>query len=94
MEGLGWARKFAVERVSAARVEKALATLGDQPYFLFPLQLTNDYQIREHSPFASMTEAVDYVLYSFARRATRRCATGCEGASSRCWMDELESLSG
>ena len=69
VEGLGWLRKFAIEKTHAARVDHTLAALGDHPYFLFPLQLTNDYQIREHSPFASMAEAVDYVLYSFGRRA-------------------------
>jgi capsular polysaccharide export protein len=68
-EGLGWARKLATRKTTRLQAERALQHIGDQPYFLFPLQLTNDYQIREHSPFASMAEAVDYVLHSFARRA-------------------------
>ena len=38
-------------------------------YFLFPLQLSGDYQIRSHSPFLSMTMALEYVLTSFARHA-------------------------
>jgi len=69
MEGLGWLRKFAGESRDLARAEQVLARLPETPYFLFPLQLSNDYQIREHSPFEDMAEAVDYVLYSFARCA-------------------------
>lgn len=69
IEGLGWLRKFACEQSELARSAQLLATFGDRPYFLFPLQLSNDYQIREHSPFQNMVEALDYVLYSFARRA-------------------------
>lgn len=42
---------------------------GAAPYFLLPLQLNNDAQIREHSPFANMPEALDKVLRSFARAA-------------------------
>lgn len=68
-EGVGWLRKFARERSDLARAERVLARLPEAPYFLFPLQLSNDYQIREHSPFEDMAEAVDYVLYSFARCA-------------------------
>jgi capsular polysaccharide export protein len=69
MEGFGWMYKFARERQDARRTGEGLHRLEGRPFFLFPLQLTNDYQIREHSPFQSMGEAADYVLYSFARRA-------------------------
>jgi len=68
-EGLGWTRKYLLRNVTARRCDQALARLADSPFFLFPMQLSNDFQIREHSPFQSMAEAVDYVLYSFARRA-------------------------
>lgn len=68
-EGLGWAYKLAVRKSVQRKAAQALARIGERPYFLFPLQLTNDYQIREHSPFSSMGEAVDYVLHSFARKA-------------------------
>ncbi|MCW2411762.1 MULTISPECIES: capsule biosynthesis protein [unclassified Sphingobium] len=69
LEGIGWLYKFAREKRDAARTEAAIAHLSGAPYFLFPLQLSNDFQIREHSPFHDMKEALDYVLYSFARRA-------------------------
>lgn len=70
-EGFGWLWKFARERRDLARAEQTLARLPETPYFIFPLQLSNDYQIREHSPFEDMAEAVDYVLYSFARCAPK-----------------------
>ncbi|MCW2338495.1 capsular polysaccharide export protein [Sphingobium sp. B2D3A] len=68
-EGIGWLHKFAREKQEAVRTEAAISSLSGTPYFLFPLQLSTDFQIREHSPFHDMREAMDYVLYSFARRA-------------------------
>jgi capsular polysaccharide export protein len=68
-EGIGWLRKLALRNRAHRQAKRQVAQIADRPYFLFPLQLTNDYQIREHSPFASMAEAVDYVLYSFAQCA-------------------------
>lgn len=69
VEGLGWIRKFALSRRRTAQAKATLATLAKKPYFLFPLQLTGDYQIREHSPFGTMMTAADYVLDSFAHCA-------------------------
>ncbi len=68
-EFVGWLRKAAVEKNELARADRVIEELGRAPYFLFPLQLSNDFQIREHSPFQDMAEAVQYVLASFARRA-------------------------
>ena len=43
-------------------------------YFLFPLQLTGDYQIRAHSPFGSMHYSRSITsLESFARHAPDGC---------------------
>lgn len=39
------------------------------PFFLLPLQLNHDAQIREHSPFANMPEVLRVALESFARAA-------------------------
>lgn len=69
VEGLGWIRKFALSRRRAAQAQQTLAALAGKPFFLFPLQLTGDYQIREHSPFGTMMTAADYVLDSFAQCA-------------------------
>lgn len=68
-EGFGWIRKLASRRAEQTRADRLLSEMGDTPYFIFPLQLSTDFQIRAHSPFQDMAEAIDYVLYSFARRA-------------------------
>ncbi len=68
VEGLGWLNKFARQKSEKRHTEQVIEALGEHPYFLFPLQLSNDYQIREHSPFEDMAEALHYVLASFARR--------------------------
>jgi capsular polysaccharide export protein len=52
-----------------ARTQAALERLAGTPYFLFPLQLDSDYQIRIHSPFGTMSAAIEQVLGSFARHA-------------------------
>lgn len=69
IEGLGWLLKFARQRFNAGRTAKAIARIGSTPYFLFPLQLSSDYQIREHSPFNSMRDAALHVIESFAFNA-------------------------
>jgi len=38
-------------------------------YFLYPLQLESDAQIRFHSPYAYQREAIEQVLQSFAKHA-------------------------
>ena len=68
-EGLGWLMKFARSGRRARHAEQALEAIRDKNFVLFPLQLTGDYQIRAHSPFESMPQAVDYVLDSFASHA-------------------------
>ncbi len=69
LEGLGWLLKFARQRLHSARTARTVEQIGTAPYFLFPLQLSSDYQIRTHSPFSSMREAALHVLESFARHA-------------------------
>ena len=46
-----------------------LNSLEGKSFFLFPLQLSGDYQIRSHSPFPDMRAAASYVMESFARHA-------------------------
>ena len=68
-EGIGWLLRFARSGRRLRQAQAVLDALAGRKYFLFPLQLTGDYQIRAHSPFASMAVALDYVLRSFARHA-------------------------
>ena len=69
VEGFGWTFKYFARSWSARRAEATLAAIAGERFFLFPLQLSSDYQIRIHSPFSSMMQAVDYVLASFAAHA-------------------------
>lgn len=68
-EGIGWLLRFSRAWRRARQADAVLEEIAGRPFFLFPLQLTGDYQIRAHSPFASMRMGVDYVLRSFARHA-------------------------
>lgn len=68
-ETAGWALKYVRQRLHAKRDAETLGLVSQAPYFLFPLQLNSDYQIRAHSPFSSMYDAVLYVMESFARFA-------------------------
>lgn len=69
LEGLGWAWKFATERRRSRKAEHVLKHIADQPFFVFPLQLSTDYQIRSHSLFPDMFSAATYVVQSFAENA-------------------------
>lgn len=71
VEGVGWARKLMRREERKVQGEALLARLEDERpgYFLFPLQLDSDAQIRLHSPFAGMMEAIKLVLQSFAEHA-------------------------
>ena len=55
-------------RAEAARAAKALIA-DRQPFFLFPLQLDSDAQIRVHSGFGRMQPALEQVIRSFASHA-------------------------
>jgi len=69
MEAIGWAWKFCTRGANARATRAVLRELRGKAYFLFPLQLSGDYQIRNHSPFPDMRAAALYVMESFARHA-------------------------
>lgn len=69
VEGMGWIAKYLTRARQSAKAQITLKMLEGRRYFLFPLQLSSDYQIRVHSPFSSMRQAADYVLASFAAHA-------------------------
>ena len=73
VEATGWALRFAMrgrERRSSRRVvEQVLAEREATPFFLLPLQLDSDYQIRVHSPFNDMRAALRFIIKSFAEGA-------------------------
>ena len=58
----------------AANMRRAEATMQrlwqtNARYFLFPLQLQNDYQLRANAPFVHQGDAIRKVVRSFARHA-------------------------
>ena len=73
-DAFGWLLKFARKAGRNAQAEQTLKSIEGCDFFLFPLQLTGDYQIRVHSPFRSMLVAMEYVLESFARHAPQNAS--------------------
>lgn len=72
VEYAGYVRRFAKLRLCSrgdAEVVRRLASAGE-PFYLLPLQLNSDAQIRDHSRFDSMFEVVEYVMESFARHVS------------------------
>ncbi len=71
VEGMGWARKLWRKQRREAAGAQLLARLeaSGAPYFLFPLQLDSDAQIRIHSPFVGIADALKTVIESFAAHA-------------------------
>lgn len=71
VEYLGYLRRFAllarIERQEIVRAAQISA--GAAGYYLLPLQLNGDAQIREHSGFRDMPEVLEVVMESFARNA-------------------------
>ncbi len=67
----GWLKRLArrpFERPYMRRVQQYV-TDPSRSFYLLPLQLETDFQIRRHSGFKSMTEVMELVLESFARKA-------------------------
>lgn len=69
LEAMGWGWKYLTRSSSRRLAQKALKRIEGKPFFLLPLQLSGDYQIRNHSPFPDMPAAVAYVMASFAAHA-------------------------
>lgn len=71
LEYAGYVKRFAWLRAIRKREHARVAELiaSGRPYFVFPLQLNTDAQIRDHSRFEHMGEVIDYVAESFARHA-------------------------
>jgi capsular polysaccharide export protein len=71
VEYLGYTRRFArlslIERREVRRAERIAH--GAAPYYLLPLQLNGDAQIREHSQFHDMRDVLEVVMQSFAGHA-------------------------
>lgn len=60
-----WAQQR--ERADHKKIEKLVS--GTRPFYLLPLQLDTDAQIRSHSSFSCMREVMSRVMASFAQHA-------------------------
>ena len=71
VEYTGGARRFLKKPGAKRRLAQTLDDLAasDRPYYLFPLQLEADSQIRLHSRFGGIKRAMEYVIESFAQFA-------------------------
>ena len=71
VEYAAYARRFSRLRIIRNREYRRVAELvaSAAPYFVLPLQLNSDAQIRDHSRFEHMGEVIVHVLESFARHA-------------------------
>jgi capsular polysaccharide export protein len=57
-----WKNRLATRKVEALRARGA-------PFFVFPLQMENDFQLRAYSPYPDMLTPIREVIGSFARHA-------------------------
>jgi capsular polysaccharide export protein len=71
VEGMGWTRRLLRRKAALEQANAVLDRLwqSDARYMLFPLQLDSDAQIRLHSPFVGIADALRMVISSFAENA-------------------------
>lgn len=69
VEAAGWVARLMRRRGAIAQSDAVLQGLTPGRYFLFPLQLESDYQLRAHSDFDGMQPALAEVVASFAATA-------------------------
>ncbi|MEP0456565.1 MAG: capsular biosynthesis protein [Roseibium sp.] len=73
LEYLRGAWRLSTERRRDRLVRQQIEALraSGSPYFIFPLQLEGDFQLRAHSPYKSFAEVIETVVTSFAKNAPR-----------------------
>ena len=81
-EMCGWMKRLAKRPFERRYAERLSGYLGAArpSYYLLPLQLETDYQIRRHSRFKSMAQVMQVVLESFARGAPANAHPGDQAA--------------
>ncbi|NBN78355.1 capsular biosynthesis protein [Microvirga tunisiensis] len=58
-------------RDAAVASEQAVLFASGAAFFVLPLQLEGDFQLRAHSPYASFAEVIETVIASFAAQAPK-----------------------
>ncbi|WP_417223689.1 capsule biosynthesis protein [Amphritea sp.] len=71
----GWAYRFGLMHRYVKRDARSIESLikSQTPFYLLPLQLDSDCQIKTHSPFKSMEEVIKLTMTSFALHAAKDC---------------------
>ncbi|SCB23086.1 capsule biosynthesis protein [Rhizobium multihospitium] len=71
MEYAGWLRKLPSSGRRAREAEGVIEGLiaGGKGFFVYPLQLQTDFQLRAHSPFHQQQDAIRLIVRSFAENA-------------------------
>ncbi|MGM0855848.1 MAG: capsule biosynthesis protein [Pseudomonadota bacterium] len=71
VEYAGYLKRFTLLKKWKKRDAERIKTLieSGKRYFMLPLQLNTDAQIRDHSPYANMQQVMDHVMGSFAEHA-------------------------
>ena len=59
------------EHFTRQTIRHLVSRSAEQPYFVFPLQMEGDFQIRAYSKYSDLYTAIYEVLDSFARRAAK-----------------------
>jgi len=71
VEYFGWIFRTVIRPYARMKSRRALRRLPpNAPFFLLPMQLDSDYQVREHSHFTRIPPALKEVIGSFAKHAT------------------------
>ena len=75
LEYIGYIRRFSLLFMIKKRehIEMNKFIASGHSYFILPLQLNSDAQIRDHSSFSNMIEVIQYVAESFSRYAPADC---------------------
>jgi len=73
VEYAGWLKQLAFKPSAERGAQRVLQRLkgAGRPYYVHPLQLDCDSQIRHHSSFGRIKPALEHVIASFARAAPR-----------------------
>ena len=100
VEYAGWITRLSKSKRSRKKADAAIGALqrSGRPFFVYPLQLETDYQLRAHSPYHRQAEAIEEVLNSFARHSSPEVALVIKlhpldnGLID--WRDKIENLAG
>ncbi|MGY5806155.1 capsule biosynthesis protein [Rhizobium sp. LEGMi198b] len=71
VEYAGWLRRLPSSGRRAREAEATIECLitAETRFFVYPLQLQTDYQLRSHSPFHRQQDAIKQIMQSFAAHA-------------------------